>query len=358
MIIKAPSLGLLFFRSMARICIDVKKIEQNSRLVAELVQPYGVSLVGVTKACLGDPLVGQAMLDGGAAALADSRGENLVRLRQRLPGARLQLMRPSVVNIITESRGEPDLYFVSSAEQAKLLLAAGSQEAVNLCLMVETGDGREGAPPKLAAEEAAKIGEMPGVELAGLATNAACSRQPASLEDTLSLFYEVSSSLPPFPIKSAGGSGLLALILNDDALREAGCGNAVGGGGATLTGITELRCGEAILLGRIPAGRGEDIFLPGAHRDAFVIEGRVLEIYQKEGRRQALVDFGLQDVGTAPLKCSLAGIEPRLATSDYLAVSCAEEAGPLRVGGSLSFIPSYYALVAAMTSPFVEKVYL
>lgn len=362
---------------MPRLIINLRKIEDNSRLVAELLRPHGVDLVGVTKVCLGDPRVGKAMLAGGAVALADSRIQNIARLRRHLPDVRLQLMRPPGRRL-PASGEEPDLFFVSSYQHAEHLSKTGGRQATRLCLMVETGDGREGVPPELAAGEAARISEVQGVELAGLATNAACSRQPASLKDTLSLFYEVSSqvarglkkkdpetrsrpdgsatagafgtrnSFPGFPIMSAGGSGLLALILNE--------GQESGSGESPLSGLTELRCGEAILLGRIPAGGGEDLFLPGAHRDALVIEGRVLELYRKEGRTQALLDFGLQDVGTAPLVCT-SGIKPRLATSDYLAVSCEEEAGKLRVGGCLTFIPTYYALLAAMTSPFVEKVF-
>lgn len=344
---------------MASIYIDLKKIEHNARLVAEHLRPHGVNLVGVTKACLGDHHVGKAMLDGGAVALADSRLQNIARLRRHLPNVRLQLMRPPVGEPWDQNRAPddqaPDLFFVSSAEQAKYLAQAGLRQAASLCLMVETGDGREGVPPDQVHREAAKIGELEGAELAGLATNAACSRQPASLEGTLSLFHAAWSSFPPFPVISIGGSGLLALVAPSQDRREPGDGEPRK---SPLAGLTELRSGEALLLGCIPAGGEENLFLPEAHRDAFIIEGRVLELYKKEGRTQALMDFGLQDVSTAPLHCLEAGAIPGQATSDYLAVACEDEAGRrLRVGGAMTFIPSYYALLAAMTSPFVEKIY-
>ena len=55
------------------------------------------------------------------------------------------------------------------------------------------------------------------------------------------------------------------------------------------------------------------------------------------------------------------GITPVETSSDYLAVACDPPESPrpgVAVGDRLSFIPSYYALLAAMTSPFVEKKFL
>ena len=125
--------------------------------------------------------------------------------------------------------------------------------------------------------------------------------------------------------------------------------------------LTELRCGEAILLGRIPSGETGDLFMPKAHRDAFLLEGVVLEVYEKAGRTQALVDFGCQDTGAAALTPYHEGITPVETSSDYLTVACDPPESPrpgVAVGDRLSFIPSYYALLAAMTSPFVEKKFL
>ena len=122
--------------------------------------------------------------------------------------------------------------------------------------------------------------------------------------------------------------------------------------------ITELRCGEAILLGRIPSGSASDLYLHGARRDAFTLDGPVLEVFEKNGVTQALVGFGIQDTGRGRLIPRQPGITALSATSDYFAVSCASpelKAHPLRVGETISFIPTYHALLAAMTSPYVSK---
>lgn len=347
---------------MSRLTIDLGKIEENARLVAGLLEPHGVRLVGVTKACLGNALVGQAMLDGGARSLADSRLENIATLRRQLPEAQLELLRP----IATEPAARPaaDLFFVTSLTGARTLRSACPGGPLRLCLMIETGDGREGVPAGQAAETALRIVEMPEVELAGLATNAACARRGASLRAALENFTDAAARLLPRlgrgapELMSLGGSGFLRLLPLGNSKPAAGSGRGAG----PLGPATELRSGEAILLGRIPAGGSDEIFLPGAHRDAFVIEAEVLEVYKKEGERQALLDIGLQDLGPVDLVPQDEGVQPRAATSDYLAVACPGGSTNIQkyinVGSRLTFVPRYYSLLAAMTSPFVEKAYV
>lgn len=369
--------------------IDLDKIAANSRLVAGMLEPHGVGLVGVTKACLGNVEVGRAMLAGGAAALADSRPASVARLRRQLPGACIELLRTPVTGSLPApgatagaqeagvsggSTPEPatlgaDVYFVSSFDQARALLlimpgGADRKRPVQLCLMIETGDGREGVPAAEAPAEAARLATLDGAVLAGLATNAACARPQAPLEEALEAFAAaaraVKAELEAIPdatggagaagrinleIMSAGGSGLLGLLPGVKETVEPA---------ELFAPLTELRCGEALLLGRIPSGVTPGLFLPGAHRDAFVLEAPVLEVFEKEGRVQALVELGVQDAGHGPLISLDPGITPARITSDYLVVECARHVPPA-VGAAVSFIPTYYALLAAMTSPFVEK---
>jgi len=69
----------------------------------------------------------------------------------------------------------------------------------------------------------------------------------------------------------------------------------------------------------------------------------------------------VQDMGGAALIPCHPGIIPASATSDYFTVTCASpelRANPLQIGEMVSFIPTYYALLAAMTSPYVNKEFL
>ncbi len=362
-----------------RLTIDVSAIEHNTRLVARLLGPCRIRLTGVTKACLGDPHVAAAMLAGGAASLADSRSANIARLRRHHPDCDLQLLRPS---LDPEEGFDADLCFVSSAGQARTLLERCGPGRLRFLLMVETGDGREGVPLELAGEQARRLAAMPGADLAGVATNIACSRPEAPLAAALTALEEAAAEISGVvaggrPWRSAGGSGLLRLL--------AGSRTEAGG---PLAALDELRCGEALLLGSIPGGAPTEpvgaaadggppadggvldppgtAFLEGARTDAFLLEADVLEVYEKGGACQALLAVGSQDIGSeaASLRPLRDDVMPLNLTSDYLAVSleadhdaaCADSVPA--AGGRLRFIPGYYALVAAMTSPFVEKVFI
>jgi len=342
---------VIFVAILPRLTIDLAKIEHNTRVVAALLRPHGVRLAGVTKACLGHELVAEAMLAGGAAALADSRADNIRNLRRHFPGVKIEFLR-SPVNM-DDAGFDADVYFVSSRDQARALLKMAPMQPLRFCLMIETGDGREGVPTQIAADEACRIAALDGAELVGLATNAACARSDAPVDEAIAAFQEASGMIArrlgrpdPWPLASVGGSGLLKLLAEARP--------------RPLGGATELRSGEAILLGTIPSGPspGPDLYLDNAHRDAFILEGPVLEVFEKNGAIQALVGLGVQDTGGGTLTPCRPGIAPASVTSDYFAVICDPyflRKDPLRPGSAISFIPTYYALLAAMTSPFVEK---
>lgn len=362
---------------LPRLTIDVPAIEHNARLVARLLESYGVRLVGVTKACLGDPRIAAAMLSGGAGALADSRLENIARLREHHPSVELQLLRPCLDDGIsqcddssrnhTDYRGqappaEADLCFVSSFQQVRLILESPSALTARFMLMVEAGDGREGVPPGLFSEQARRIAALPGAELAGAAATIACARPEAPLSAALAGLLEAAGTLGiRKPLLSAGGSGLLRLIIPE---------NVSNGGysASMISTLDELRCGESLLLGSIPGaasgGCDEAVFLEGARRDAFRLEATVLEAYEKDGGLQVLLGLGSQDIGGAvpgALKPHYDGAHVITATSDYLSLAIDSADGGRSapaVGDTLSLIPGYSALVAAMTSPYVEKVYI
>ena len=63
-----------------RIETDLDKIEQNTRILVDRLAATGIRVTGITKAVLGSPGVGAAMLRGGACGLGDSRVQNLARL--------------------------------------------------------------------------------------------------------------------------------------------------------------------------------------------------------------------------------------------------------------------------------------
>src|SRR5262245_22281479 len=79
------------------VIIDLDVIAENTWRVTALPNPQGISTFGVTKAACGSPLVARAMLRGGVAGLADSRLDNVQRMRHSGITAPIMMLRiPSV----------------------------------------------------------------------------------------------------------------------------------------------------------------------------------------------------------------------------------------------------------------------
>ena len=98
--------------SYPRLLIDLAKIEHNARVIVDLSKKQGMSVMGVTKACRGDPSVASAMLAGGVDFIADSRLENIKRLRASDIESDLVLLRTPMLSQVDSdkngaiSRGE------------------------------------------------------------------------------------------------------------------------------------------------------------------------------------------------------------------------------------------------------------
>jgi predicted amino acid racemase len=212
-------------------------------------------------------------------------------------------------------------------------------------LMLESGDRREGVPLVDLDDLVACVLAMPELELAGVATNFACfAGTCGGLRDSVETLAEAVRGLRSRGLTvarvSGGNSSLLALLR----------------GGEALPGeITEIRCGEALLLGRDAL---EYAPLPDCRQDACLLRAQVLESYTKaaaEGPlRRLVLGLGSQDLGAGGLRFRQEGLFEAGRSADYLVVGV-EAGGPsIEVGEVLEIIPSYYALSAAWTSPFVE----
>ncbi|MEO1299877.1 MAG: alanine racemase, partial [Cyanobacteria bacterium J06636_16] len=66
---------------LPRIEIALSKIRYNARILSELYGQKGISLMGVSKATLGEPAIAEAMIQGGVKFIADSRIENIQKMK-------------------------------------------------------------------------------------------------------------------------------------------------------------------------------------------------------------------------------------------------------------------------------------
>lgn len=331
---------------MAVLQVDVDAIGRNAEVVGRLLARRGINLVGVTKGCLGDARVGAAMLAGGAVALADTRDQNLQRLRAALPNAELhRIYLPPLSGPF-----EPgDITYISSVEGARAVAAqtGGGAKQRRVMIQLETGDLRDGVPREDLLGLVSAVIEDERLQLEGLSTNYACFEGTRdgvreSLRVIASAASELAAAGIPVERVSGGNSSILWLVQRGETLPPK---------------ITELRCGEALLFG-CDALCDEEI--TGCRQDACRLRAEVLEMYTKPaigGRRRRLVlGIGRQDLDSGAVRFVHEGLSEIGRSADYLVVEQAEVRSMTKVGDFVQIIPSYEALVAAWTSPYVERI--
>lgn len=296
---------------------------------------------------MGSPEVGRAMIKGDADGLGDSRLDNLRKLNSTGLAASLMMLRQPMINEIDEVVSFVDIVLVSEIEIIKKLSAASKRigKVQKIILMIETGDLREGFLPEelIDSKGIGEILNFDGVEVIGIGTNVACLEgakpTPLGLKILVDLAREIRDKYN-FNIKiiSGGNSSALKLVEQKIMPKE----------------INQLRIGEGILLGQETLD-----FTPiaGTFQDAFILSGEIIEVKEKF-RKQAIVALGRQDMCVErlfPLKREIKVIR---ASSDHLVLDLTFCDDKIKISDIIDFIPSYNTLLAAMTSPFVEKRYI
>ncbi len=325
-----------------RLSIDLDRIRSNTSTLLDLVGKRDI--FGVTKGVAGSIQVAGAMIDSGVEGLADSRLLNLIRLNEEFE-IPLMLLRQPMINEIESAIKVADFIFVTEIELAKKLSleAARVGKVQNIILMLEAGDLREGITPFELDEIAFTVQKLDSIELHGLAINTSCSFSIAPTKEQLVDLVEAKKELvkrfdKDIPILSGGNSSCINLLLSGDMPKE----------------INQLRVGEAILFGHEPI---EYKPLKGFRQGAFSLEAEIIEIKRKSSDqpRRAVVAVGRQDIAMAPIKTVGGTILNR--SSDHLTIKMEDEVR-LRVGDTVKIEPSYFAVLAAMTSPYVDKEYI
>lgn len=349
-----------------RIEVNCEHIRLNTEAVVEMCAPYGIEIVGVTKACCGHPKVALAMLAGGVSGLADSRLNNVRRLREAGIKADVTLLRlprlseaGAVVELVQTSLN-------SEVETVRALSHAAQPRGLThrVILMVETGDRREGVMPAQALDTARAMQALPGIDLVGVGANLACiggvlpTRKNTQLLVDVAEFIEQALGIR-FRVISGGHTSNLDLVVRDELPAR----------------VNQLRIGEAILLGVNSTTNNP---LPCPHQDAFNVVAEVIELQTKpslpEGtialdafgrvphwedlglRRRAILALGEQDVRVDGLRPKRPGVTLVGASSDHLVVDVTEANPPVRLGDEMAFDPTYAAVATAMVSVGVTKV--
>jgi predicted amino acid racemase len=351
--------------SQATVTVDLTKVTENTRRVVEALGKREV--FGVTKVTCGSPEVARAMLAGGASGIADSRLQNVARMRAAgIPGPFWSLRAPvpaladDVVRLIDVSL-ESELETLGALNAA----AARAGKRHTIVAMVDLGDLREGMLP---ADLPAFLGaaeELPAIEVFGIGASLTCYGAIVPTADNLGELVALAQAAERqlgrrLHVSGGMSSSLDALVAGDLPAR-----------------VDSLRVGESILLGVSTVTREPRL---GLHTDAITISAPVIECLRKPSkprgisaqdafggrptfedrgdRLRAICAIGRQDC----VPESLTPLDPRIevlgASSDHLVLDVDALPQPPRLGDAITFVPGYAATLAAFTSPYVEKVFV
>ncbi|MCC0175457.1 alanine/ornithine racemase family PLP-dependent enzyme [Waterburya agarophytonicola K14] len=349
---------------MPRIEIILSQIQHNTRMLCELYGQQGISLMGVSKAVLGEPLIASAMIRGGVKFMADSRLENIQRMKNAKIAAQFVLLRttPSQAESTVE---DVDISLNTEIETLeKLNYYASVQNKIHqVILMVEMGDLREGILPDDLFLFVQKVLSLPHLKIMGLGCNLACYGgikpdnqkmwQLSELSEAIEQKFQIDLS-----IISGGNSA------NHQWYKSA----------KNVGRINNLRVGESILLGCETLTRQA---IPQLHTSAFKLIAEVIEskikpslpfgevcqdafgnmpVFRDRGMHpRAIIALGKQDTLISGLSLDQ-DLEILGSSSDHLVL---ESKNPdLKVGMGVNFNLDYGSLLTAMTSPFVQKQFI
>lgn len=346
---------------LPRIEVCLSKIRENAKTLSSLYGQTGISIMGVSKAVLGEPAIVEAMIQGGVKYIADSRLENIQRMKAAGILSRFVLLRTSLSQAESVVK-VADISLNSELETLRKLsyYANADGKIHQVIVMVEMGDLREGVLPRDLSEFIREALTLTHVKIAGVGCNLACyggikpdRKNMSDLSDQVnSLEKEFQMNLE---IVSGGNSA------NYDWHQTA----------QDVGRINNLRLGESILLGCETVNRKT---IPGLHTRAFQLFAEVIESKRKPSlpvgeisqdafgkvptfrdrgvRQRAILALGKQDVLVSGLKPTGA-LDILGASSDHMIVD--SDRHNLRVGDEVSFSLDYGSLLTAMGSPFIKK---
>jgi predicted amino acid racemase len=351
-----------------RLEINTTKISENAGHIVKLCRKADVKVMGITKGVKAEAPVVKAMAEAGITVFGDSRIENLKKIAEAGIFGQRFLIRIPMLSDVSATVEWADGSLNSEFE----VIAALGKEAVRqrkthkVILMVDVGDLREGFLPCDAAETALKAGGIDGIELIGLGMNVGCYGGVLPTIENTSLLLETGRQVESaigrkLDVYSGGSTVTLKLIEK----------------GMLPCGINQLRIGEAVLLGYDSTGNRK---IPGTHQDTMRLIAEVIELKLKPSvptgevgrdafgnvpkfldrgiRKRAIAALGRQDAPLEKLRPIIDGVEVLGGSSDHLILDVTDAQEDIKVGTEIAFGINYGAMLALMTSDYVEKVYV
>jgi ornithine racemase len=349
---------------LPRIEIALSQIRHNARMLSELYGQKEISLMGVSKAILGDTSIAKAMIQGGVKFIADSRLENIQKMKNAGISTQFVLLRTAlsqaesaIINV--------DISLNTELETVKELshYANVHNKIHQIIIMVELGDLREGILPCDLSQFIKKTLDLSNIKIIGIGCNLACyggikpdnqnMRKLSELADAIEKEFQIN-----LEIISGGNSA------NYEWYESA----------QKVGRINNLRLGESILLGRETVNRKA---IPGLYTSAFKLIAEVIESKEKPSlpfgeicqnafgnvptfldrgiRRRVIIALGRQDILVSGLRPNK-DLEILGSSSDHIVLDSNNY--DLKVGSEVKFNLDYGGLLSAMTSPFIKKQFI
>jgi predicted amino acid racemase len=345
--------------------VDLKKLTHNAKTILDICNKKNIKVAAVTKVFCAQSPITEAILKSGITGVADSRISNLKKSKD-FDCTKLMIRIP-MISEAYEIVKYSDTSLNSELATIRALSVAAKElnKTHNIILMVDIGDLREGVLIEDAASTVREILKLDNITLVGLGTNVTCYGgvipDNENLGNLISLKGDIEKTFGiNLPLISGGNSSSLYMAINNTMPKE----------------INQLRIGESILLGTETA-YGETV--SKCYEDAFILKGEIVEIknkptiptgtigvdafgniphFEDQGiRKRAILAVGRQDIrleGLVPVDSDLSVFG---ASSDHLILDITDSKKELSVGDIVDFNVDYGCLMAAMTSPYVEKYY-
>ncbi len=349
-----------------RLVANREAIAHNAETIVRMCHDSGVEVAGVVKVVCGEPEIAKLYADIGMDMIADSRMDNVKKLRAAGIKVPLMLLRIPMMSELEDLVRYVDVTLISELETAKSLgkkaLEFGKKQKI--VYMVDIGDLREGVWHEEAVDEIVEASKVNGIELYGIGTNLGCYGGVIPDADNMNSLSEIADRIRSrgvdFKVISGGNTAALYLLENETLPKS----------------INSFRLGESAILGTDVTNSRVFPFL---RQDTFTLYAEIVELKTKPSvpvgrigkdamgrtpvfedlgdRTRAILAIGEQDVNPEGMLPLLEGLKVMHASSDHTVIDVTDFNGTLKVGDVLDFRLSYGALLRASTSPYVSKIW-
>ena len=343
---------------MAELIIDLSKLKHNLKVIQALCVRHRLELLAVAKGCNGySPVIKvfQACEAGGVGFSRIADATKAASVLARCP-CFVSIPSPEQAAAIVQHFGS-SLHSELITIQALAHAAKRASRSHGIILMVDIGDVREGVMPEDVLQTVRAVLEMrsPFLELWGIGATLGCCSGTLPDAQNLGLLQELA-----IETERCTGHGIKTLSLGGSVVIpwiEKGL---------LPSRINQVRIGEAILLGTIPA---LDQRHEALSQDVFILRGTVLEAKEKPSlppgrqgrdvfgqqqtftdrghRLRCILDFGILDTYPKGLTPVMEGLEFINSNSDYTIVDATETDQKWKPGDTMEFYLSYQALIRA-----------